>query len=157
MNESISETVQWLMDRVLISELLHSFARSLDTRDVESYVGNFAENGILELPNPTSKTGEVLVIPCNQLEEFVRKGLLAHYSGTHHISSNQQITISGDTAASRSYLQAVHVRQEPGDHWDAGGWYDCKYVRTSAGWKFSHVKLSVIWFSGNPGTIRPGS
>jgi hypothetical protein len=155
MNDTLSEKVQWLMDRALISELLFSFAHALDTKDVEGYVSNFAEGGVLELPDPTSSAGEVLIIPRNRLADFVRKGIVSAYSATHHISANHQITITGNIAMSRSYLQAVHVGVTPLDHWDAGGWYDCNYIRTQDGWKFTHVKLTAIWLTGAPGSIKP--
>ncbi len=155
MEDTMGEKVQWLLDRTLISELLYSFSRSLDTRDVDSYVNNYAEGGILELPAPTSATGETLVVSRDRMADFVQKGILTVYKETHHISTNHQISISGDTAVSRSYLQAVHVRETPFDHWDAGGWYDCTYVRTTEGWKFTHVKLTAVWLTGEPDTIEP--
>jgi len=155
MNDSLSDKVQWLVDRVLISELLFSFARALDTKDVDAYVNNYAKDGVLELPDPASTTGEVLIIPRNRMSEFVRKGIVTTYSATHHISANHQITIAGDTAMSHSYLQAVHVGATPMEHWDAGGWYDCNYIRTPEGWRFTHVRLTAVWMTGTPGAIKP--
>ena len=155
MEDSLAEKVQWMFDRTLISELLYSFARSLDTRDVESYVDNYAEGGILELPDPTSTAGETLVVSRDGMADFVRKGLMTVCKATHHISTNHQISITGDTAVSRSYLQAVHVGETPFDHWEAGGWYDCTYIRTSEGWKFTKVKLTPVWLTGRPGSIKP--
>ena len=155
MNDTLYEKVQWLVDRALISELLFSFAQSLDTKDVDAYVNNYAKNGVLELPDPTSTTGETLIIPRSRMAEFVRNGIVKAYSATHHISTNHQITITGDIAMSRSYLQAVHVGRTPLGHWDAGGWYDCNYVRTPEGWKFTHVKLTTVWLTGTPGSIEP--
>jgi hypothetical protein len=121
MEQPLSEKVQWLMDRALISDLLYSFARSLDSRDIETYINNYTGDGLLELPDPTSATGETIAIPRSSMKEFVPNGLFKAYSATHHISTNHQITITGDTATSRSYLQAVHVGKGPMDHWDAGG------------------------------------
>jgi SnoaL-like domain len=155
MNDKLSEKVQWLIDRALISELLYSFAYSLDSKDVESYVNNYAKDGVLELPDPISTTGETLIVPRSRMAEFVRNGIIKAYSATHHISTNHQITITGDMAMSRSYLQAVHVSVTPLNHWDAGGWYDCNYVRTPEGWKFTHVKLTAVWLTGTPGSIEP--
>jgi hypothetical protein len=153
--ETLSEKVQWLVDRALISELLFSFARALDTKDVNAYINNYADGGFLELPDPTSATGETIVVTRDIMAGFVGNGLVKAYAATHHISTNHQITITGDTATSRSYLQAVHVRTTPSDHWDAGGWYDCKYIRTPDGWKFTHVKLTALWMTGSPGSIKP--
>ena len=155
MNDTLSEKVQWLVDRALISELLFSFARALDTKDVDAYVNNYTKDGVLELPDPTSTTGETLIVPRSRMLEFVRNGIVKTYRATHHISTNHQITITGNIAMSRSYLQAVHVGAIPLDHWDAGGWYDCNYARTPEGWKFTHVKLTAVWMTGTPGSIEP--
>ena len=145
--------VQWLMDRTTISELLCSFARALDTRDYQAYVDNYADGGVLELPDPV-KPGATIVLRKEQMLEAVPKSLW-RYRATHHLSANHQIHVDGDRANSVSYLQAVHVRDVPTDHWSAGGWYECDYLRTSQGWKFTRVRLSAVWMSGTPGPIRP--
>ena len=145
--------VQWLMDRTTISELLCSFARALDTRDYQAYVDNYADGGVLELPDPV-RPGATIVLRKEQMLEAVPKSL-GRYRATHHLSANHQIRIAGERASSVSYLQAVHVREVPTDHWSAGGWYECDYLRTSQGWKFTRVRLSAVWMSGTPGPIRP--
>jgi uncharacterized protein YceH (UPF0502 family) len=142
--ESLQQQVRWLVDRAEISELLHSFARALDTRDFAAYAANYAEDGHIELPTFSMSRAEML--------DKVPKSL-ARYSATHHMSCNHQITVTGDTAASRSYLQAVHVGATPTEHWDAGGWYDCLYRRTVDGWKFVHVKLTAVWRNGDATTL----
>ncbi|MCC7460842.1 MAG: nuclear transport factor 2 family protein [Gammaproteobacteria bacterium] len=145
--------VQRLEDRAAISELLLSFARALDTRDYATYVENYADGGVLELPDPV-KPGATIVLRKEEMLEAVPKSL-GRYGATHHLSANHQIRIDGDRASSVSYLQAVHVRAVPTDHWSAGGWYECDYLRTARGWKFSRVRLSAVWLSGTPGPIRP--
>lgn len=148
MNGDLASKVQWLVDRAHISELLHSFARALDTRDFAAYADNYDVDGVIELPQPTSRGSTWTMRRDEMLEKVPRS--LGRYSATHHISSNHQITIAGDSASSRSYLLAVHVGATPSEHWDAGGWYDCTYRRTAAGWKFVHVKLTPIWIAGDP-------
>jgi SnoaL-like domain len=66
------------------------------------------------------------------------------------------IEVDGDRARSRSSLLAVHVLDEsdPGVHADIGGFYDCEYVRTDEGWKFSRVKISVSWRAGADLTLE---
>lgn len=115
----LESKVQWLMDRTAISELLFSFARALDTRDYATYVDNYADGGVLELPDPV-KPGATIVLRKEQMLEAVPKSL-GRYRATHHLSANHQIRVDGDRASSVSYLQAVHVREVPTDHWSAGG------------------------------------
>jgi ketosteroid isomerase-like protein len=144
MKRTLEQQVQWLVDRAEISELLHSFARALDTRDFATYAGNYTEDGRIELPTFSMNRAEML-------ERVPRS--LARYSATHHMSCNHQIEVNGDAAQSRSYLQAVHVGATPTEHWDAGGWYDCSYRRTADGWKFVQVKLTAVWRSGDAASL----
>lgn len=138
----LEKQVSWLVDRAAISDLLIDFARCLDEADYEAYAANFAEDGILELPFRThhGRAG---------LAEHVR-GNLGVFARTHHLSCNHAITIDGDTATSRSYLQAVHVKSDEDDSDLAmlGGWYHCEYRRSPDGWRFTRVGLTRVWTSG---------
>lgn len=136
------EQLGWLVDRAQISDLLYRFARALDEKDFEGYAGLYAEDGELVLPwgGHRGRAG---------LAEHVR-GDLGGFGATHHISSNHLIEVDGDSAASRSYLQAVHVLDaaDRRTHWDVGGWYDCSYRRTAEGWRFTRVAITDVWHGG---------
>jgi hypothetical protein len=154
MSESAAKTLQWLVDRTLISELLFGFASALDSKDWQAYVNNYADDGYIELPDPQSP-GATFILQKSKMLELVPKSL-GKYSATHHISTNHQISIEGDKARSRSYLQAVHVGAKPMEHWSLGGWYDCRYIRTPlGGWKFTEVRVTAVWLDGNVGGIKP--
>lgn len=144
--------MRWLVDRAEIGELLLRFARALDSRDFDGYVALYASEGTLELPDPL--TGKPFTLRRDELLQALPRSI-GRYAATHHLSANHQIEVQGDVASSRSYLQAVHVRTDPRDHWSAGGWYDCEYRRTAEGWRFSRVRLTAVWLSGEPGPIRP--
>ena len=153
MTLNVEATLQWLVDRTQISDLLYSFASALDTKDWKRYSDNYADDGYIELPNPQSP-GEGFILRKDKMLEQVPLSL-GRYSATHHISTNHQITLEDDHAQSRSYLQAVHVGPQLAEHWTAGGWYDCDYVRTPKGWKFARVKLTCVWLAGEIGSINP--
>ena len=150
--QSLEEKINWLVDRAQISDLLFSFARALDTRDYAAYVANYAADGCIDLPQPAGGPDARLRMSRDEMLTRVPKSFL-NYTATHHLSANHQITIEGDRATSRSYVVAVHVRNSPRDHWDAGGWYDCVYRRTAAGWKFVEVKLTAVYLDGAPEAI----
>jgi 3-phenylpropionate/cinnamic acid dioxygenase small subunit len=138
---TLEEQVQWLVDRAQISDLLHAFARALDTKDWQAYADTYADDGVVELPWAT--------VPRGELADFVSRDL-GRFHATHHISSNHQIEIDGDTARSRSYLLAMHVL-DPDDQesqWLAGGWYDNEYRRTPAGWRLTRVRITPVWQIG---------
>ena len=136
------EQLQWLVDRAQISDLLHAFARALDSKDWQGYIGLYAEDGVLELPWATVTRAEMAEFPGRDL---------GRYHATHHISSNHQIEIEGDTARSRSYLLAMHVL-DPDDQesqWLAAGWYDNEYRRTPTAWKLTRVRITPVWEIGH--------
>jgi hypothetical protein len=154
MIESAATTLQWLVDRTQISELLFGFAAALDSKDWQAYVNYYADDGYIVLPDPQSP-GATFTLHKNKMLDLVPKSL-GKYSATHHISTNHQISIEGDKARSRSYLQAVHVGAKPIEHWSLGGWYDSRYIRTQlGGWKFVEVRLTPVWLDGNVGAIKP--
>lgn len=139
---TLDEMVRWLVDRAEISDLLHRFARALDEKDFESYAATFAEEGELILPWGGHRGRQGLA-------DYVQADL-ARFPRTHHISANHQISVDGDRATSRSYLQAVHLVQggDPREHWDVGGWYDNQYRRTPDGWRFTRVAITDVWQAG---------
>jgi len=153
MCDASSTPLQWLVDRAQISDLLYRFASCLDAKDYQGYADNFVEGGYVELPEPTSKSGETFRMVKERMPELMPQGL-GRYTGTHHLSTNHQIEVQGDAASSRSYLQAVHIGATPHDHWDGGGWYDSTYRRTPQGWKFVSVKLCVLWLTGSPAQMK---
>jgi hypothetical protein len=136
-----AEQVQWLCDRAEISDLLLSFAHSIDAHDHEQYTANFTADGVLELPFGRFEGRDVIAAMEQPVAEMA----------THHISANHMIEIHGDTARTRSYLIATHIfnRRDLRDHTQAGGWYDCELRRTDDGWRFASVRLSVVWESGD--------
>lgn len=136
---TLEETVNWLKDRAEISDMLFTFARVLDERDWDAYTAMYAPGGRLQLP-----WGEPLEKETIGTDAAAH---LSHFHATQHISSNHEITIDGDRARSRSYVQALHVAEEGSreNHWTIGGRYDCDHVRTGEGWKFELVRLTSIW------------
>jgi ketosteroid isomerase-like protein len=73
-------------------------------------------------------------------------------TAVQHFYANQLVNIDGDTASASCYL-VVHMCRENtpgGDHLQMGGRYDDKLVRTAAGWRIRHRKLTLLWSDGNP-------
>lgn len=134
-----AEKVEWLYQRALISDVLYRFAYYLDTRKWQEWIGLFADDGVLVLPNETKNKAMLTA-------DGGPRGLLALHA-THHISSNHRIEIDGDTARSNSYLQAMHII-DPADEnarWAVGGWYDNEYRRTGRDWQITRAQVVAKW------------
>ena len=76
---------------------------------------------------------------------------------SQHMVSNHQVTITGDTATSRCYFQAQHVRQaaDGGPNYIVAGIYADDFIRTPAGWRIQDRTLTVLWTEGNMRVVRP--
>jgi hypothetical protein len=145
--DDLDGQVRWLVDRACISDLLLDFARRIDERDQAGYTANFAVDAVLELPFGKFEGRETILAMGGPQPPM----------GTHHISAKHMIEIDGDTARTRSYLQATHIADvaAPTKNWKAGGWYDCELQRGTDGWEFTHVKLSVLWAGGDADSSAP--
>jgi ketosteroid isomerase-like protein len=138
--------LRWLVDRALISDLMVEFARALDERDWDAYADTYTQDGVLAIGDVVELVGRDRI----RTMTAGKRGL-GGYSGTWHLGSNHAITIEGDTARLRSYLLGVHMlSEETTDHADGAGWYDCELARTSAGWRFTRVRVHEVWHGGRP-------
>jgi ketosteroid isomerase-like protein len=152
----LAKQVGYLMERTAISDLLIAFARAIDTKDWNGYANLFTEDGIIEIPVKLPDGTYVRHVGRKGLAEFVagdaRRPGLGRFVYTHHLSSNHQIRIEGDTATTTSYAQCIHrLSDDPADVWELGGWYSCSLRKIAAGdWKFAKVHLDMVWEHGKP-------
>lgn len=153
--EQLSEQVGYLVDRTAISDLLIAFATAIDTKDWTGYSDLFVDDGLVEIPVTLPDGTRVSHRGRDGMAQWVAGGL-ASFVFTHHLSANHQITIDGDTATTTSYCQCIHRKNDdPSDVWELGGWYKCSVRRTREGWKFTHVRLDMVWEHGEHGPQRP--
>lgn len=128
-------------DEAEILDLMQSYARALDEKDWARYASLYGEGAELVLPwGQTVPQAEIAADTEAKLGRFAR---------TQHLTSNQQIEVHGETAASRSYVQAVHVGHD-GEIWTIGARYDSEFRRQANEWRFAHVVLSIVWETGTP-------
>ena len=134
--------LQWLVDRAEISDLILSFARAIDDRDIAQYAANFAEDGVLVLPF-AELTGRDQILNIPELPSAW---------ATHHLIGNILIDIDGDVAHTRAYIMATHVfdATTPSDTAQAGGWYIHELARTDEGWRFTRVEIRIVWTQEKP-------
>lgn len=140
----VAGQVQWLVDRAEIGDLMIEFARALDERDWDGYAATYAPDGVLDIAPTVQHAGT------EGMAAFVAGSLSGYPGGTHHLNTNHAISVDGDTARARAYLLAVHVLDDMSKHADGAGWYDYELRRTPAGWRFTHVRLTIRYVSGEP-------
>ena len=137
-------------DHQAIVDLTIAYAWALDMREFELLRNIFLPEATALLVD--ERTGVDSII------ERVRSAL-EPLDASHHLIGNHQVTVDGDRATCRCYLQAQHVREgtQGGSNYIFAGRYEDDLVRTAAGWRIARRTLVRVWSDGNPAVVRPGA
>ena len=138
-----AEQLAWLVDREAIRDLISSFGVSIDDRDQQRFAANFTEDGVLDAGWGGRIEGRAAIAAMTGLPATWR---------TQHLFGNIVIDLQGDRATCRSYVVATHIFDltDMTQKARAGGWYEQEIVRTADGWRFSYVKLVLVWADERP-------
>ena len=140
--------VQFLLDRMEISDTVIRYATGIDIRNWEMYRSCFTDE--VEVDFSSWMGDSPMTVSAEKWADIVRK-TVSGFESTQHISANHVISLNGDQATCVSYLQAQHfLPNDKGDNaLTLGGYYTNELVRTGGGWKIRKCKLKVTWATGN--------
>jgi 3-phenylpropionate/cinnamic acid dioxygenase small subunit len=126
-----------------ITALAFRYARVIDTRDWQLIGDCFTPDAVAHY-----STGSYAGL--DAIDALFR-GLFERLDGTHHLVSNVEARIAGDTATARSNFQAAHVRSAAtgGTLFTTAGVYEDSLVRTPAGWRIAERRTRLAWAAGN--------
>lgn len=151
--ELLHRQLRVLNDRAEIARLCDRYVRHLDRdRDDDGWLSSVFTDDIR------------LTFPMGEYQGM--DGLLAfqqmarvNFARTHHLSTNQDIELDGDHARVWAHLMAVHVPRgdDPGRHFDIGGHYEARVVRTAEGWRIRLFSFDLVWHAGEPPREMPAS
>jgi hypothetical protein len=137
----LEQRLRRLTDRAEIAELLVSYARCIDRRDWPGLQDCYTDSGVMQHGDAS--------VPREAMPQLSER-ILAGVSSSHHLVGDPSIDIDGDHATTHSHYIATHVSEGTAVKRQAGGWYDCELERTDAGWRFSRVRSSTAWRTGDP-------
>jgi 3-phenylpropionate/cinnamic acid dioxygenase small subunit len=124
-------------DRQEISDLLVRYATGIDRRDWPLFRTVFAEGCELDY-------GEIGVWKgVDAVTDFMEQAhAMAGY--TMHRLTNQVITIEGDKATARTYIDGVIMLSDNQAGVNALGFYDDQVVRTADGWRIARRRFTQV-------------
>jgi SnoaL-like domain len=141
--------LQEILDEKAIIDTTIAYTWAIDNRDWDILRTR------VFLPDATAS----LVSEHEGVESIIARieAALRPLDASQHMISNHQIVIDGDTATSRCYLQAQHIRRaaEGSPNYIVAGIYADNFIRTPTGWKIKHRTLTVLWTEGNQKVVRP--
>jgi 3-phenylpropionate/cinnamic acid dioxygenase small subunit len=124
-------------DRQEISDLLVRYATGIDRRDWPLFRTVFTEGCELDY-------GEIGVWKgVDAVTDFMEQ---AHAMAGHtmHRLTNQVITIEGDKATTRTYIDGVIMLSDNQAGVNALGFYDDEVVRTADGWRIARRRFTQV-------------
>lgn len=144
--------LQLLSDRQEIIDLTHSYCWALDTHRWDELDDVF-------LAEATAILGSRVLEGVQAIKERVARAL-SPLDDSQHMVSTHQVLVDGDSATSRCYFHAQHVRSAVrnagthGPNYVVAGRYEDRVVRTDAGWRIAHRELVTMWTDGNVAVVR---
>ena len=130
-------------DRTAIIDQTIAYCWAIDERNWPALHDIFLPGATAELGNGTENGINAIVARIS--------GVLNPLDSSQHLVCNHQVAVNGDTATSRCYLQAQHVRRnaQNGRNYLVAGRYEDSWARTPQGWRVAHRRLVVMWTDGN--------
>ncbi|MFB1297875.1 nuclear transport factor 2 family protein [Mycobacterium sp. pW049] len=124
-------------DRQDISDVLVRYGTGIDSRDWTLFRTVFADDCELDYGEIGRWHGVDAVV------DFM---VAAHEMAGHtlHRISNQAVTVDGDTATARAYVDALIMSQDNTSGVNAAGFYDDEFVRTDTGWRIRRRRFTTV-------------
>lgn len=142
-----------LADHHAIIALTHAYCWALDTH-------RWDELDAVFLPDATARLGSPELRGVEAIKERVAAAL-SPLDDSQHMVNTHQVVIDGDSATSRCYFFAQHVRRGASESGRGGalyivaGRYEDRCLRTVDGWRIAHRDLITMWTDGNRAVVRP--
>jgi 3-phenylpropionate/cinnamic acid dioxygenase small subunit len=129
-------------DRQDIADVLLRYATGIDRRDWPLFRTVFTDDCQLDYGEVGSWRG------VDAVTEFMQQ---AHALAGHtmHRLTNQVITVDGNSAQARTYVDALIMLANNNSGVNAAGFYDDEFVRTEQGWqiarrRFIQVRVAAV-------------
>jgi len=135
-------SLQDLLDRAAISDLVLNYATGIDRRDWQLYRSIFTDVVAFDF---TTWSGVKQDMTADAWVKSVRE-TLACFDATQHTMSNHVIVLSGDRATITVHMNALHYFA--GEVQQLGGFYTHQLRRGQEGWKICACRLVITWEQG---------
>jgi 3-phenylpropionate/cinnamic acid dioxygenase small subunit len=129
-------TIQTLLDRAAIRDVLLHYARGVDRRDLALVRACFTPDCTYEGTLARGTIADALASLAERLDR---------YAGTMHLMGNQLIAVDGDTATSETSCVAYHRLADGGADFVTGVRYLDDFVRDGDDWRIHRRAVRLDW------------
>jgi 3-phenylpropionate/cinnamic acid dioxygenase small subunit len=124
-------------DRTDIADVLVRYATGIDRRDWPLFRTVFTDDCVLDYGEIGKWNG------VDAVTEFMDQ-VHAMAGHTMHRLSNHAITVDGDTATARTYVDSLIMAQDNSSGVSGIGFYDDELVRTADGWQIAQRRFTAV-------------
>ncbi len=131
------------LDRGEICDRIARLAHAQDDQDWDAIAAAFMKDAVYVHPGGRLEGVDEIVER--------KRNALRVLDASQHLIGSIAVEVTGDSATSRAYFQAQHVRKDTpgGDLYTIAGTYDDQWVRTPGGWRIAVRTQTYTWRSGN--------
>jgi len=150
------ETLQGLMDRAEICEVLYNYATGCDQKDEKLFRSIWADEVTVDGVGGIYGESKPATLSADKWASLLIRRL-SKYAVTQHVMLNPEIEVNGDQAKSVVYMQCRLFAQgwKQGDPiYDMGGFYTHNLIRTAQGWRIKSYCLHITWDLNRPADWR---
>ena len=147
-------SLQAIVDRLEIEDLLTKYAWSIDTKQFDGLDDVFTADAFVDYTSSGGVKG-----PFPEVKAWLAK-VLPHFPAYQHLVTNKHVEIDGDTATSRAefYNPMVQAGEKGATTiFFVGGEYHDKIVRTDKGWRIAERIEKSVWTDGAVPSAPPES
>ncbi|MET0376860.1 MAG: nuclear transport factor 2 family protein [Rhizorhabdus sp.] len=144
MSESrLTAELRDLRDRIDIQDVICAVTLHSDLDEPEAALALYVPGAAIDysaVSGPDSAN-----IPVEQHRRNLAS-FLPGFDKRQHQTTNFEIRVTGDDAASRAQVRAIHLLD--GEMWLVHGTYHHRLVRTAAGWRITYQRADVVHQEG---------
>ncbi|MEV6133687.1 nuclear transport factor 2 family protein [Streptomyces violaceusniger] len=142
-----SASVQGLLDKSAITEVIYTVAHAMDTRDWDLFATCYAPEAEGDYVNANVAGREAIIAGT--------KAFLEPLDATQHLVGNLRVTVDGDIATAHATFIAQHVRAEAtgSGQYILGGTYHDTLRRSDVDWKITRRRIRGMWSNGDSSVL----
>jgi hypothetical protein len=148
----MADTLQTLLDKRELDELIHRTMHAMDSHDWPGYRAGLVADAEFDFTDHGVATDDANDV-MKGADNFVAilASVIEGFDATQHIVTNILHQLDGDRATTSCYVLAEHfLNNDRGDrNVGCGGRYTIDTRRTPEGWRIARLKFTTSWFRGN--------
>ncbi|MGH8145309.1 MAG: nuclear transport factor 2 family protein [Rhodanobacteraceae bacterium] len=159
MNHGTTQTQPTPQDFVAIVDALYRFGAGQDLRDRGLFESAFSSDAVLDFTQPARRLGaDIAPFDGRQAIADTVFAAIGGLDTTHTVTNSRVTAFDGERAELFALVEAQHLpREDHSRHLLLKHIYTLKLSRKDSAWAIDHMRIDMVWFTGDPTVLFPAS